>query len=122
MFNEKFMEVVSKEGVVSIVSWTEEDGHVVNTWNSYLQIIDNKILIPAYGMRHTQKNTDSNPNVKLTLGSKEVMGHRSMGAGFLVKGTAEFIDQGEEFEMTKDKFSFANRVMIVTVDKVIQTI
>ena len=31
MFNEKFNEVLSHEGVVSIVSWSDEGGHVSNT-------------------------------------------------------------------------------------------
>ena len=36
MFTEKFMEVISKEGVVSIVSCSDNEAHVVNTWNTYL--------------------------------------------------------------------------------------
>ena len=52
MFNEKFNEVLTKEGVVSITSWSEENVHVVNTWNSYLvKSGENKLLIPAAGMR-----------------------------------------------------------------------
>ena len=59
MFNEKFNEVLTKEGVVSITSWAEENVHVVNTWNSYLvKSGENKLLIPAAGMRKTQKNVE----------------------------------------------------------------
>lgn len=48
MFNEKFLEVLKHEGVVSIVSCGVNEAHVSNTWNSYLTITDNnKILIPA---------------------------------------------------------------------------
>ena len=35
-FPEKFYDVLNHEGVVSIVSWGENEPHVVNTWNSYL--------------------------------------------------------------------------------------
>ncbi|MBF4806114.1 MAG: FMN-binding protein, partial [Pseudoleptotrichia goodfellowii] len=47
MFNEKFFEVLKYDGVVSIVTWGNEEPSITNTWNSYLQIKDeNRILIP----------------------------------------------------------------------------
>ena len=50
MFNEKFFEVLKYDGVVSIVTWGNEEPSITNTWNSYLQIKDeNRILIPAAG-------------------------------------------------------------------------
>ena len=53
--SEKFLEVLQHEGVVSIMSWGV-DPHLVNTWNSYLVVTsDERILIPAYGFRKTQK-------------------------------------------------------------------
>lgn len=123
MYPDKFFDVVKTEGVVSIVSWAANDAHVVNTWNTYLVLAsENRILIPAYGMRKTEKNIDQNPNVKLTLGSKEVMGYRSMGTGFLLQGTARYIREGEEFDMMKKKYSFLTRVLEVTVTSVKQTL
>lgn len=123
MFPDKFFDVIKTEGVVSIVSWAANDAHVVNTWNSYLVTASgNRLLIPAYGMRKTEKNVDQNPKVKLTLGSKEVMGYRSMGTGFLLEGTARYIRAGEEFDMMKEKFSFLTRVLEITVTSVKQTL
>jgi len=56
MLKEKFNEVIQKEGVVSIVSWTDREPHIVNTWNSYLVVTeDERILIPAYAMRKNRK-------------------------------------------------------------------
>lgn len=114
--SEKFLEVIRHEGVVSIVSWGVEP-HVVNTWNSYLVITDDgRILIPAYAMRKTQKNTDVVNQVKLTLGSKEVLGYKDyQGTGFLIDGTAKFLTSGSEFDLMKEKFSFLTRVLEVTV-------
>lgn len=123
MFNEKFMDVVSKEGVVSIVSCADGEAHVVNTWNSYLVLPDDKrILLPAWAMRKTEKKVDKNNNVLLTLGSKEVEGKMGMGTGFLINGTAKFISAGPEFDMMKEKFSFLTRVLEVTVSSIKQTI
>ena len=123
MFNDKFKEVVSKEGVVAIVSCAENEAHVVNTWNSYLVFPDEtRILLPAWAMRKTEKKVDKNNNVLLTLGTKEVDGRMGPGTGYLIKGTAKFISSGPEFDMMKDKFSFLTRVLEVTVSSVKQTI
>ena len=115
--NEKFLEVIKHEGVVSIMSWGVEP-HLVNTWNSYLVVTDDeRILIPAYGFRKTQKNVDINNKVKITLGSKDVLGYKDYpGTGFLVNGTASYIESGEEYDMMKNKFSFLTRVLEITVD------
>ncbi len=73
-------------------------------------------------MRNTEKNTVKNPVVQMTLGSKEVMGFNSMGAGFLLTGTARFISEGPVWQMMKDKFSFPTRVLEVTLTAVKQTL
>ena len=117
MLTEKFFEVLKKEGVVSITSWGIDEPHVVNTWNSYIVVTpDERLLIPAYAMRRTEKNINQNSKVKLTLGSREVIGYNDyLGTGFLVEGTAKYIERGSEFDMMKEKFSFLTRVLEVTV-------
>lgn len=115
---EKFMEVLGHEGVVSIMSWGVEP-HLVNTWNSYLVVTeDERILIPAYGFRKTEKNVLVNNKVKLALGSKDVLGYKDYpGTGFIVEGTASYLESGEEYDWMKEKFSFLTRVLVITVDK-----
>jgi len=116
--SEKFHEVLAHEGVVSIMSWGVEP-HLVNTWNSYLVVTeDERILIPAYGFRKTQKNVELNDKVKLSLGSKEVVGYNAyQGTGFLVEGTARYVETGEEYDRMKSQFSFLTRVLEITVEK-----
>jgi len=117
MLTEKFFDVLTKEGVVSIVSWGIDEPHVVNTWNSYLEVTsDERILIPAYAMRRTEKNVNQNNKVKIALGSKEVLGYKDyQGTGFLIEGTAKYLESGSDFDMMKEKFSFLTRVLEVTV-------
>ncbi len=123
MLTEKFFEVISHEGVVSIISWGKREPHVANTWNSYLTLTkDNKILIPAAGMVKTEANIKENNKVKMTLGSKEVQGHFTQGAGFRLEGTAKFISSGEEYDMMKEKFPFLTRVLEITLTEVKQTL
>lgn len=121
---EKFYDVLNHEGVVAIVSWGEGEPHVVNTWNSYLVITeDERILIPAYGMRKTEKNVNVNNRVKLTVGSKEVLGYKDyQGTGFLIDGTASYLESGSTYDMMKEKFSFLTRVIEITVTAIKQTI
>ncbi|MGB3368310.1 MAG: hypothetical protein WBA54_12525 [Acidaminobacteraceae bacterium] len=118
MFTEKFMEVLKNEGVVSIVTWTDDEPHLVNSWNSYLVITeDNKILIPAYAMRTTEKNLLINKKFKMSLGSKNVLGYNDYpGTGFIVDGSGSFIDSGKDFDMMKDKFSFLTRVLVLNIN------
>ncbi len=119
--NDKFLEVIKHEGVVSIMSWGIEP-HLVNTWNSYLVVTeDERILIPAYGFRKTEKNVDVNNKVKISLGSKEVLGFKDyQGTGFIIDGTARYFESGEEYDMMKIKFSFLTRVLEINVDNAMQ--
>lgn len=118
MFTEKFNEVLKNEGVVSIVSWGVDEPHITNTWNSYLVTKDNnKILLPAAGLHSTENDVNVNNKVKVTLGSKEVMGFNNyQGTGFLLEGTAKFITSGDDFDMMKNKFPFLSRVLEITVN------
>lgn len=123
MFTQTFQDVISKEGVVSIVSCADGEAHVVNTWNSYLTIpADGVLLIPAWKMRTTEQKVLQNNKVLLTLGSKEVEGRMGPGTGFLVKGTARFLKSGPEYDLMKAKFAFLTRVLEVTVESLKQTI
>lgn len=123
MLSEKFYDVLDHEGVVSIVSWGTDEPHVVNTWNSYITVTqEGKILIPAAGMRKTQKNIELNDKVKVTLGSRDVMGYKYMGTGFLIEGTARFVESGSEFDMMKEKYPFLSRVLEITVASAKQTL
>jgi len=116
--SDKFHEVLKHEGVVSIMSWGLEP-HIVNTWNSFMVTTnDERILIPAYGFRKTEKNVAVNNQIKLSVGSKNVLGYKDYpGTGFIVTGTARYVESGAEYDMMKEKFAFLTRVFEITVDK-----
>lgn len=124
MLTEKFYDVLKHEGVVSIISWGIDEPHVVNTWNSFIVVTeDERLLIPAAGMRKTEKNINVNSKVKLSLGTKEVLGYKDyQGTGFIVDGTAKYLESGSDFDMMKEKFPFLSRVLEITVASAVQKI
>ena len=123
MIPEKMVQVLKSEGVVAIVTMGDALPHVVNTWNSYVHITnDSHLLIPVGGMVHTQANIEKKNNVLITFGSRAVQGFRGPGAGFLVEGTAAFLESGERFDLVKKSFPWVRAVMEVTVTSATQTL
>ena len=120
----KLLEVLQHEGVVAIATQgTDGRPHLVNTWNSYIQVTGDELLVvPAGGMNRTQKNVSENNAVLVTLGSREVEGRRGLGTGFLVTGTAEFLSTGAEFEVVKNKFPWARAALKISIGTVEQTL
>jgi len=124
MLPDKFLRVLEHEGVVAIVT-QEATGlpHLVNTWNSYIQITaDEQLVIPAGGMCTTEKNLSQNNTVLLTMGSRDVEGKRGPGAGFLITGTGVFLYAGTEFDLIKSKFPWARAALKVAITDITQTL
>ena len=120
MFNGKFFEVISHECAVGIATCADNEPHIVGTWNSYLTIRGDRILIPAASMKQTEANVVKNPKVKVNVATRDMQGLYGPGCGFLITGTAKFIDSGEEFEELKKKFYFMTRVLEITATEVRQ--
>ena len=122
MIPDKLKEIMKKDGVVAIATLGEEGPHMVNTWNSYLRISsDGRLFIPVGYMNKTESNIAYNPNVLITLGSSKVKGLHGPGAGFLIKGKAEFIKSGPDFDFMKEKFSWLRATFAVTIESATQT-
>jgi predicted pyridoxine 5'-phosphate oxidase superfamily flavin-nucleotide-binding protein len=120
---EKFLEVLKYEGVASIVTQGDGEPHLVCTWNSYIQVLDNGILLyPAGGMNATEVNLEKNNKIHMAVGSKEVDGFHGPGTGFRIDGTANFIKSGPEFDEIKQKFPWSRAAVKITVDSITQTL
>jgi predicted pyridoxine 5'-phosphate oxidase superfamily flavin-nucleotide-binding protein len=120
---EKLIEVLKQDGVVAIATLGQDGPHMVNTWNSYIRITDDeRILIPVGYMNRTEANIAFNNQVLITLGSSKVAGNMGSGTGFLIKGTATILPDGDDFVATKAKFSWARAVMSVSASSITQTL
>ena len=73
-------------------------------------------------MRKTEKKTLLNNKVLLTIATKELDGRMGPGTGYLLEGTARFMNLGPEFDMMKEKYSFLTRVLEVTISSMKQTL
>jgi len=123
MIPEKLLEILKHEGVVAIASQGGKGPHLVNTWNSYVQITgDTSLLIPAGFMKTTEDNITKDNKVLITLGSREVEGNHGPGTGFLIEGTAVFQTSGPNFDVVKQRFPWARAALEVTITSATQTL
>lgn len=125
MLNKKLVEVLSHEvdGAITVVSQGLSDPHLANTWNSYVEIVeDSKLLIPVGGFKKTEKNLLNNNKLKLSICNREVQGYNSKGTGLIVEGKGEFLKSGTHFDLMKEKFPWIRAVLSVTIDSIKQTL
>ncbi|KRM08759.1 pyridoxamine 5'-phosphate oxidase family protein [Lentilactobacillus farraginis] len=120
--DQKFLDVMKHEGVVTIVTINAQPAHVVNTWASYVKVTDKKLLIPAAGMHSIEQDFAADNHVTVAVGSKEVEGTQGPGAGFHVHGTGKFVDAGDDFDEMKAKFPWLSRVLEIEIDDIEQRI
>jgi len=122
MIPEKMLEILKTDGVVAIATLGKDGPHMVNTWNSYIRVSpEGRLLIPAGYMHKTEENIKHNPEVLITLGSSKVQGLHGIGAGFLIKGKAEFVTSGPDYDTLKSKFSWLRATLAITIDSATQT-
>lgn len=123
MIPEKLMQVLKHEGVIAIATQGENGPHLVNTWNSYIQVTPgNSFLIPAGYMNKTEENINRNNRVLVTAGAREVEGFHGPGTGFLIEGTATFHKSGTKFDSIKEKFPWARAALEINIDTAAQTL
>lgn len=125
MVHEKLMEVLTNppDGALAIVTQGETEPHVVNSWNSYVNVTpEGKFLIPVGGMNQTEQNIAKNNHIKMTVANRSVQGKMYPGTGFLIKGTARFMKDGSEFISIREKFPWARAVLEVTIESAEQTL
>lgn len=117
MLDEKIKEVLDEEGPVAILTWNGKP-HLVGTWSSYIEILDEETLaIPAGGYNTTEENVEDNDEIHLMIGSKDVEGRSGMGAGFRLVGTAEFRYEGKAYDLIKSRFDWARAALVVRVEE-----
>jgi len=122
MIPDKLQKILKSDGIAAIATVGPDGAHLVNTWNSYINVLpDGRWLIPAGYMNKTEGNIAQNPNVVITVGSSKVEGLHGVGSGFLIKGQAKFVTSGPDYDVMKAKFAWLRATMAVTIESVTQT-
>lgn len=111
----KLLEILEKDGVASLATYGPEGVHLVATWNRFLLVRDNVVLIPAGGYKKTQRNVESGSDIKLLVGSSEVEGKNGSGSGYRLTAHAEFHKEGPHFDTIKQKFPWARAALVLDV-------
>ncbi|HIW21486.1 MAG TPA: pyridoxamine 5'-phosphate oxidase family protein [Candidatus Dorea intestinavium] len=125
MINDKLLEVILSPPDSALTIATKGPGgiHLINSWNSYIQITDDdKLLLPAGQMEQTEKNLKKNNEIKMTICNRDVQGKTYKGTGFLVTAKATFATSGREYEMVKNKFPWARAALVLVIKEAIQTL
>lgn len=120
---QKLREILQHEGVVAIATQGPGGPHLVNTWNTYVMLADDgRIFVPVGGMQTTERNIATDPRVLLTMGAREVAGAHGPGTGFLIRGSARFVNKGEQFDALKQRFGWMRAAMEITIAETTQTL
>lgn len=123
MIPKKMLDVLGNEGVVAIATQGDNKPHLVNTWNSYVQVTEEEhLLIPVGYMNETEENLAKNNHVLVTMGSREVDGKNGPGTGFLVEGKGEIINTGWQFDAVKERFPWARAALVIKPESATQTL
>ena len=120
----KFIEVIKSppDGALALVSQGPEGAHVINSWNSYLIIREDRLLLPAGRMKKTQENLEVDDRVKLTISNRMVQGRSYLATGFLLEGRAYFDSSSQDYLLIKERFPWARAALVVLVEKSTQTL
>lgn len=114
-------EVVEKSEWVAIATTGADGAHVVATWSEYiiaLGIRDGRLLIPVGGMHTTEENLKGDGRIELMCATRKVKGSHGPGKGCSIKGTAEIVTEGEDFEAVHARFLWARAALVVNVEKI----
>ncbi len=122
MISDTLKRVMQKEGVVAIVAQGKEFPCVVNTWHSYVRLTENSLIIPVGGMHSIEEALTRDNRVLVTVGSKEVEGLHHMGTGFLLRGNASMIEEGDAFTAIKENYPWARAVLEINLTEATQTV
>jgi len=122
MLRSEITEILQHEGPVVIVTNSTAGPHVVGTWNTYLEILDDITLaIPAFGYNQTEQNVTHVSLVHLLLATKELPGKAGRpGRGFKLLGRGRFETEGAIFEKMHSRFNGIRSAFIITIEQVEQ--
>ncbi len=109
--------VLAQEGSAALVTAGSEGPHLVATWHSYMEILDDQtIAFPAGGLKKTEANIKAGSPVQMIIGAQGEGGKG--GKGYRLTGAAEFQKGTEVHERLRARFPWCRAAVVMTLNKV----
>ena len=125
MLEPKLIEILTTppDAAVAIATQGAGGAHLVNSWNSYIEVYEgDKLLVPAGRMELTEENLREDPKILVTICHRDVEGWHYKGTGFLIRGEGVFVKEGPPYEIIKGRFPWARAALVIKVGEVEQTL
>ncbi len=125
MLEPKLIEILTTppDAAVAIATQGRGGAHLVNSWNSYIEVYEgDKLLVPVGRMEQTEKNLREETRILVTICHRDVEGWHYKGTGFLVRGEGVFVKEGPPYEIIKGRFPWARAALVIKVGEVEQTL
>jgi hypothetical protein len=109
--------VLGAEGSATFVTKGADGPHLVATWQSYLDVVDDETLVfPAGGYRMTEANLARDPSIQMIIADKRSPAGPAIG--FRLTGTAELQSTNAQHERLKAKYPWCRGVVVMHVKHV----
>ncbi|WP_257308405.1 pyridoxamine 5'-phosphate oxidase family protein [Geothrix fuzhouensis] len=106
--------VLGAEGSATFLTNGADGPHLVATWQSYLEVVDDETLaFPAGGYRVTEANLARDPSVQMIIADKRSPAGPAIG--FRLTGAAEVQSGNALHERLKVKYSWCRGVVVMHV-------
>lgn len=110
---------MAAEGSATFLTTGPGGPHLVATWQSYLDVVDDStITFPAGGYRVTEENLKAGSPVQMVIGSRGAAA--GSGAGFRLSGTASLESGNKAHERVRAKYPWCRAAVVFRVTKVEQ--
>ncbi len=118
MIPDRLRAALREEGSAAFVTQGPAGPHLVATWNSYLEVLDDgTIVFPAGGYRTTEENLRRGSPVQMIVG-----GHLPEGVGFRLTGRGALEVGTPHHARVKQRFPWARAAVVVHVSGVEQVL
>lgn len=118
MLNAELRALLGEEGAASFVTTGPDGPHLVATWQSYIEVLDERTLaFPAGGYRRTEANLRTGSPVQMVISAKNPPGG-GKSTGYRLTGTARLEADTPLHARLRERFPWCRAAVILSVDGV----
>lgn len=112
-------DILRHEGAAAFVTTGPDGPHLVATWQSYMDILDETtIAFPAGGYYRTEEHIRQGSPVQMIVTSRNDQRWHTYGGGYRLRGQARFETTGPVYDRIKERFPWARAAVIFHIESV----